>query len=187
MPRGQRRTGWIAWRNSEAKEILLEDLARGFLPFGEADCPADMAWAYYKQKAAFSSVQFDQFKERLKDHRAQQNQLKKDAMSDAAALEHDEKLYPRKMKNQRGEPVFDLSPAKLLLREDVAAKKHTTMTTEFFRRSRSEYMVFKLDIFRARIKQEERRQKYLFHLELQRVEKAKKRQQQASLTATTTR
>jgi hypothetical protein len=52
---------------------------------------------------------------------------------------HDRLLFPRQMENCRGEPVFDLSAAKLLLRTDVADGKHLTMKPLQLKLTRDEY------------------------------------------------
>ena len=90
------------------------------------------------------------------------------------ALARDRLLYPRQTHNDRGEPLFDLSVAKLLLREDVKANRHVTMKPSEFQRTRTEYMPFKPSIFKHRIYQEVRRKKYLYYLELKRAEKLKR-------------
>jgi hypothetical protein len=87
------------------------------------------------------------------------------------ALNKDRKLYPRQSHNHRGEPVFDLSPAKALLREDVKNKLHTTMSSSELRATSPEYMCFKPKKFKDRIPQEVKTQKFLHHLELQRSRK----------------
>lgn len=62
------RPGWINWRSSEAQGILLEDLIQGTLP---EELSAEQAWDVYKDRLEFSGVVFQQFKERLRDHRKQ--------------------------------------------------------------------------------------------------------------------
>ena len=69
-----------------------------------------------------------------------------------------------------------MSPAKLLLREDVKNKLHTVMTPSELRESRIEYKLFKLEKFEERsIFQAIRLQKYLFYLEMKRAQAQKKR------------
>ncbi len=65
------------------------------------------------------------------------------ATSESEALAHDRLLFPRSNVNDRGEPVFDLSPAKLLLRGDVTAGLHNLMTPSELQNSRNEYRPFK--------------------------------------------
>jgi hypothetical protein len=80
-------------------------------------------------------------------------------------------LYPRQLRNERGELVFDLHEAKALLRADVKAGKHASMVPSHFQGTRTEYEEFDGDIFRQRIYQEERYQKYLNWLETKRTKK----------------
>ena len=76
------------------------------------------------------------------------------------------------MRNKRGELVFDLSEAKELLREDVANKIHERLTPLQLKNTRDEYAPFTLEVFKQRIYQEVRYQKYLFYLN-QKRDKAK--------------
>jgi hypothetical protein len=96
------------------------------------------------------------------------------AAEEEIALAHDRRLHPRKTHNRRGGPVFDISAAKLLLRQDVKDKIHLTVETAAFQQSRREYHRFHQKKFRERICQEFRLQKFLFYLEMKRInEKAK--------------
>lgn len=169
---GPKNPDWIDWRNSKAKKVIMEDLIEGRLPLQESEMSTWEAWLVYANTEEFKEakpVVFSQFKERLKDHRKQVMKLKSNSDRDCMALANDRLLYPRKTHNQRGEPVFDLSPAKLLLRADVAAKRHEGIGPREFQQTRPEYMEFmgrKIEpaIFRRRIKQEEKRQKWINHL-----------------------
>ena len=84
---------------------------------------------------------------------------------------NDRKLHPRQSRNDRGELVFDLHPAKKLLREDVKAGAHVGMAPKQFQETRAEYQEFDRDIFRQQSYQEERYQKYLNWLEEKRTTK----------------
>ena len=150
----------------------MQDLEDGVLPVDENACSAEDAFQIYRQYAQFAGIKFDQFKERLKGHREQLQKLHERSNLEAEALARDRQLYPRNTHNQRGEPVFDLSEAKYLLREDVKDKKHTTVSAEALRQSRPQYRVFESEIFRRRIKQEVRRQKFVYYLSLKRAKKA---------------
>jgi hypothetical protein len=87
------------------------------------------------------------------------------------ALEHDRATFPRQTRNHRGEPVFDVSNAKLLLRGDVADGKHLTMQPALLQQLRREYKPFKPRKFKERIYQEVRCVKFLNYLEQKRAEK----------------
>ena len=91
---------------------------------------------------------------------------------------HDRQLHPRQLTNHRGELVFDLHPAKLLLCEDIKAGAHVEMVPSKFQQTRVEYKEFDPDIFRQRIYQEERYQKYQNWLEDKRTEKQRAHKQQ---------
>ena len=82
--------------------------------------------------------------------------------------------YPRKLKNERGELVFDLHPAKMMLRHDVRNGRHEKMTPGQLQDSRAVYEPFFKEIFRQRIYQEVRYQKYCNWLEDKRTKKQQK-------------
>ena len=94
-----------------------------------------------------------------------------------SALEHDRRLNPRRTKNARGEPVFDSTKAKAFLKEDVKDGKHKRMKPCQLQKTRKVYQLFRLDIFRQRIYQEVRAQKFNFYLEIKRAEKMRTRRE----------
>ena len=65
----RRREGWIDWRRSEAREIILADLKDGTLPVDGVS--TQEAWERYRTKPAFANVEYAQFSARLRDHRNQ--------------------------------------------------------------------------------------------------------------------
>jgi hypothetical protein len=67
--------------------------------------------------------------------------------------------------------VFDLHPAKQLLREDIIAGAHVGMVPTKFQVTRAKYQEFDGNILWQRIYQEERYQKYLNWLEDKRTAK----------------
>jgi hypothetical protein len=153
MPR-LTRPGWIHWKSSAARKILLDDLERGLLPVDPAELSAEEAWSVcYSHMAEFVPVVFSQFKERLRDHRQQVGGNITRAARESEALEHDRHLFPRHAENHRGEPVFDLSAAKLLLRTDVKEGKHHHMSPSQLQQSRVEYQPFNPRKFKHRIYQ----------------------------------
>jgi hypothetical protein len=161
----------INWRKSAAKLIILSNIQEGVLP---NHLTAKEAWeSCYMHIAAFRIVPFTQFRDRLRDHRQQHQKDTGRAAEEEIALEHDRRLFPRETHNLRGEPVFDMSHAKLLLREDVHNKIHLTMNPSDFHNSRPKYVLFKSRIFRDQLRQEIRRKKFLFHLELQHTQTKK--------------
>jgi hypothetical protein len=167
---------FIDWRKSAAKLIILSNLEEGIIPVDDNQLSAEDAWeGCYKHIVAFRNVPFKQFNDRLKDHRRQQEQKVSAAAEEEIALAHDRRLHPRKTHNRRGEPVFDMSAAKPLLRQDVKDKTHLTMETDAFQQSSREYHGFHPKKLCERICQEVRRlQKFLFYLEMKHInEKAK--------------
>ena len=155
--------GWINWRRSKARELILNDLRTGVLSLDRNETSEEQAWDIYKHMPQFvqEGIVFDQFKQRLRDHRKQMGKKAYNSQRQADALAHDRQLYSRAPHNHRGEPVFDVSNAKPLLRKDVADKKHRTMTPSQLQQSRPEYQMFDSVKFKERIYQEVRRQKFI--------------------------
>ena len=91
------------------------------------------------------------------------------AALESEALAHDRGLFPRQTENHRGEPVFDLSAAKLLLRADVEEGKHLQMTPSQLQLYRVEYEPFDPRKFAHRIYQEVRRKKFINYLNQRRA------------------
>ena len=100
---------------------------------------------------------------------------------EVALLAQDQlRSHPRdKTHNNCGEPVLSQHPAHHLLREDVKHKKHEGMPPSSFQMTRPEYMHFKPRIFKERIYQEVRREKFINHLEQDRAQKETKRKNKA--------
>ena len=125
----------------------------------------------HKRPEIFNEIDFSQFKARMEDYTTKNKERRDRSMMESAWMLNDRQLHPRQLKNHRGELVFDLHPAKLLLREDIKAGAHVGIVPSEFQGTRDEYEEFDLDIFRQRIYQEERYQKYLNWLEDKRTEK----------------
>jgi hypothetical protein len=172
MKKDKEKNGWITnWRNSAAGKVLIEDLEPGGLLFEKDDVSAEEAFGFYRTLPEFASVVFSQFKERLEAHRGQANAEAQVSQAEVRTLAHDRVLFPRQGHNARGEPVFDMSAAKPLLREDVANKLQMTMTPSELQATRQEYSAFKPYIFKQRIFQEVRLQKFYHFYDLQREKK----------------
>ena len=173
MPRSTR-PGWINWRGSRSKAIVMRDLISGLLPVDADAMPARQAWELcYMHMIEFveENVQFEQFKERLADHRKQMRDAIHRAKSDRQAFERHRSLFPRQERNHRGELVFDMHPAKKLLREDVLAGNHVGKTPSQLRAERDAYKEFPLPKFKERIYQEVAYQKFCNYLDEQREKK----------------
>jgi hypothetical protein len=173
--------GWIEWRDCVPKHIIMEDLETGVLPDNEEELSAAEAWSIcYQHLAEFvtAGVVFDQFKERLRDHRKQIRCQKTRATDEEEAMVHDRGMFPRQTKNHRGEPVFDVSNAKILLRGDVADGKHLTMKPAELQRTRREHNPFEPRKFKERMCQEVRRVKFINCLEQKRADQRKTKKDQ---------
>lgn len=174
MARKPKQEGYIDWRKSEAREVIVEGLKKGNIPLSESEMSTEEVWRRCRFLPAFvgpPQVIFKQFKERLKDHRKQYQKYNSRMEEEELGLAYDRTLFPRQPINHRGEPVFDMSPAKPLLTQDVRNNLHKLMSPALLRKSRAEYMVFSLEKFRQRIYQEERTQKYYHYLAVKRAKK----------------
>ena len=121
-----------------------------------------------------ANVPFEQFQKRLADHRIQHQQRLNQPTMEEILYECDTLMPARQDRNNRGELVFDLHPAKLLLRDDVERGEHEWMTPSDLQATRPEYMLFTPNKFKGRIYQEVKRKKYLFHIELKRAQQGSK-------------
>jgi hypothetical protein len=163
------RTGWIKWRTSAAREIILEDLCppHGIL-FGKDHVGANVVWEFYKSQRGFEEVVFEQFRPRLNDHRKQASTLYLRSREEEAAFVHHRSMYPRERTNNMGQLVFDMTPAGELIRGDIKHNRHVGKTPSEFQTTRPEYLVFKKKQFKDRIYQEIRRKKFLYYLQQKR-------------------
>jgi hypothetical protein len=144
----------------------------GLLPVDASELSAEEAWELvYQHMAEFNEVVFSQFEARLRDHRRRAKEQVTRSTRESEALAHDRHIFPRQMENGRGQPVFDLSSAKMLLRADVEDGKHLRMKPLQLQRTREEYSNFSAGVFKHRIYQEVRRQKFINYLELKRVKR----------------
>ena len=156
----------VQWQHSWPRAILVLDLEEEVLPI---DTSAEDAWEIYRTFAEFANIPFDVFQAKLPDLQAETQQKFIISFIEEQALVHDRNLHPRAMHNHRGEPVFDLvADAKRLLREDVKNGVHNSMTPSQMQRTRPEYHQFEAVIFKFRIYQEIRRQKFVHYLQLKR-------------------
>ena len=131
---------------------------------------AERAFAFYKANIPeFARVPFSQFNQNLEILRNRGNELSAMAMAEELDLHRDRQLFPRASHSARGEPVFDLSDAKELLRSDIKNGRHLGLKPSEFQRTRPQYMAFDKTIFKHRIYQEERRKKFYNYLEQKRA------------------
>jgi hypothetical protein len=176
IPNMPKNNNWVKWRNHPAREIILEDLNYGGWlhdEFMDGDLNLASVFAIYNHQhpEVFNEIDFSQFKARMQDYATKNLQRRERSNLECEWMMTDQKLHPRQSTNARGELVFDLHPAKKLLREDIIAGAHVGMVPTKFQATRVEYQKFDGDIFRQRIYQEERYQKYLNWLEDKRTAK----------------
>ena len=125
----------------------------------------DVAWQFYKQLDGFSNVPFAQFKKQLTAHQSQVRVRKERLGDEEKAFKEFRKLNPRKTHNNKGEPVFDTMPGKMLLCQDIKEGKQLSMAMDSFYISQDEYKCLQQHKFKERVYQETRRQKYINFLQ----------------------
>ena len=173
MPtRKPKNSDYINWRNSPAKKIILSDLEDGCLSTNAEETSAEAAWEIYKNLPEFEGVCFKQFNEHLKDHRVQVKKKKEQSILEETAFQRDCLLHPRdNTHDRRGKLIFDRSPAKALLRHDIKHGAYPLLSPMELWNTRPEYKLFDLNVFRGRIYQEIRRNKFINWCEKKREEK----------------
>jgi hypothetical protein len=175
---------WVKWRNHPAREVILQDLNHGGWLYDalKQDEAFNLATVFaicnHKHPEIFNETDFSQFKERMEDCTTKNKERRDRSKMEHAWMSHDRELHPRQLKNHRGELVFDLHPAKLLLREDIKAGAHAEMVPSQFQGTRAEHEEFDRDIFRHRMHQEERYQKHWNWLDDKRTEKRRVHKEQ---------
>jgi hypothetical protein len=118
------------WRNSVAKAIIVSDLQAGIL---DVDTPtARDAWDdVYNRMADFKDVTFKQFPSNLGAENRRYLKNRERYMKEEFLMHRDRQIHPRSEFNSRGEPVFDLHPAKLELRENVKLSAYASKLRGF--------------------------------------------------------
>src|SRR6056300_952706 len=177
------KSSWVKWRKHPAREIILNDLNHGGWIFEEIEKVNDgkelnlaLIFALYNHRRPeiFNEIDFEQFQLRMKDYLKKHSERQRRSRTESKWMKEQMLLYPRKLKNERGELVFDLHPAKMMLRHDVRNGRHEKMTPGQLQDSRTIYKPFLKEIFRQRIYQEVRYQKYCNWLEDKRTKKQQK-------------
>ena len=109
----------------------MGDLLPGGVLFKRDAVPAEdlLLWHKNEHLQHFDIVVLDQFKARLESHRKQASEEYAVAQQEEEYFAHDRKFHPRKTHNKRGEPVFDISPAKSLLQQDIKDEMHSHYKT----------------------------------------------------------
>lgn len=171
----KKRTGWIDWKNSAAREILMEDLEQGGWLYGKDEDARTVFDAYQHRQPEFADIPFSQFEVRYNDAIAKAAKRRARSAQEEEWMKHDRRLHPRQTHNHRGEPVFDMDEkAKEALREDVKNKLYRILEPRELWELRKVYQKYDPNIFRQRIYQEIRRNKYLNYLEKKRTAKRRK-------------
>jgi hypothetical protein len=122
----------------------------------------------------FHGICFKQFKERLADHRRAVEKKNNESVQEEDAFQHDCLLHPRQeTHDRRGKVIFDRSPAKDLLRQDIKDGAYPRLSPIQLWNTRPEYQLFDPIVFKGRIYQEIRRAKFVNWCEMKRQQNGK--------------
>lgn len=180
MPRSKN-PDFIDWRKSQAKKIVTTDIEEKVLSAYEIVVSSEQAYAVYKRLPEFKEVCYSQFKARLADHRRAFLKKEAESIREEDAFQHDCLLHPRnETHDRRGKPIFDRSPAKDLLRNDIKNGAYPLLSPMELWNTRPEYKLFDLTTFRQRIYQEIRRNKFNNWCEVKREQKEGERAERNS-------
>jgi hypothetical protein len=162
MPRSKN-PDYIDWQKSQAKNVIISDLEDGVLSACETAVSSEQAWDVYKNLPEFKDVCFKQFKECLKNHHKVHMKKLEESIQEEDAFQHDCLLHPRnETHDRRGRLIFDRSPAKDLLCNDIKNGAYPPLLSpmELWNLC-PEYKLFDLMMFRQCIFQEIRRNKFI--------------------------
>src|SRR5687767_8941934 len=134
-----------AWK--KAKELLIQDIARGFVP------PAMNPMAVKKMIVEYQICKDDNFNWNLQALQKSLKGQETHANSDQASHIHNQNLFPEE-NNGRLYPQWTGSVAEELLKKDVDNAKHKSMLLRQLWSSNIEYQAFPLKVFRKHIHQE---------------------------------
>lgn len=168
--------GYINWGHSEPQAIILEDLRKGLISLDDTVQSAERIWTVmYKDSPKFRDVCFEQFEEKLADHRKQVSSEQSRIGRASHAFEDYRRRYPHRTHNNHGRRMmwFD-TETKALLFDDVKKNKHEGMPPALFHKTRPEYQQYTLDEFRPKIYQTIRTLRWYNWLELKRKENKEK-------------
>jgi c-di-AMP phosphodiesterase-like protein len=112
----------------------------------------------------FRLFEYENFVTNLRNLRKSIKALDEHSASDFRALTHDRVIHPVAAFNQKGEAVWDGSSAQTWLNTDIDDGKHTTMEPKVLHRTREDYQVFKLTVFRKHIRQEVQTRKFWVYM-----------------------
>jgi hypothetical protein len=142
------------------QQLLLQDIRNG-------DIPSNMDWKVaFARRPEFAvgdtpSEAKRLFQNRLKNARKKIEQNNNRASSELSLLQADRVAVPPPATDHQGFPRWEGSAAQIYLKQDVAANHHVGINKIHFFLSRDEYQLFTADFIWQKVRQEEKRIKYL--------------------------
>jgi len=155
--------------HSAAKYYLEQDLLTGKIPLDWRAMSFQTAFATRPEFAQFDGTRL--FQGRLQRARARAKADTNTGAKELAALKKDRERYPTKTTDHHGNPVWEGSQAQAYLIMDVRLGNHKNIKPSDFRLTRAVYSAFSLKVFRNHIYQQEKREKWVAHLQREQKKK----------------
>lgn len=159
-----------AWQSSDAKAALYAAIEEGEIPIepgGDEAEGGEVLWDYFCLRPEVHNYgEFNTyFKRRRNDLRKQVKKGRSRSEEDLIAYQWFIKNNPKSTMAANGDyPEWEGHRAQELLKRDMAAGKHKTMSPKDLRLEEPEYQEFPLDVFRSHIYQEFRTEKWMNYL-----------------------
>ncbi|KAL7525979.1 hypothetical protein ACHAXR_001251, partial [Thalassiosira sp. AJA248-18] len=151
---GREKPKVIEWNKSDGKRLLIKLIHD------------DKSWVHrmtpeeiHQSNPLFANYPFPKFKEYLKCIQSTMATQKEIVRVNEQEIWQEELAFPRENTTDRGYPFWDTHAARGLLQEDVGDGRADEMTPKELQKTRTEYMIFPLHVFRSHIYQEKRRKR----------------------------
>jgi hypothetical protein len=129
-------------KKSAAKAIIVSDLESGVLDEDDVPTARVACDQVYSHMHEFADVTYERFVRNLEAERGRFRANRNRAAREELLMQRDGQLHTRNCHNSRGEPVFDMHPAKLELREDDKAGPHKGKSPSGFQKTQMNYEGF---------------------------------------------
>jgi hypothetical protein len=155
----------IKWKKSKARSLLYKDIVEGEVPPDATDADGQSTMQLkeiYVMHPEFAEYDYEKFSRRLSSLRQIIKKFESRSRDDQEAFENFKNHHPPSLYSHKGYIQWQGSEAQELLLQDMEDKKHETMgKEELYREQREYYKQFPLHVFRDKIYQEQRTEKYL--------------------------
>lgn len=149
-----------SWRSCEGRKLLADDIRFGRIPDAMAYEHAFLLHPEFNVGESQEEA-LRLFEGRLSRARQRNKDKNTRAETELALMQQDVAARPPAATDHWGVPRWSDSAAQKMLKQDVAAKKHETMTNAEFHQSRPEYQAYSERYIARKIQQELARGKFL--------------------------